>query len=351
MEELEVALVGCGFVADGHLRAWRRLNHAKVIAVCDLNAQLAKDTANVWEIPSYYASFSEMIRKEEANVVDICTPPSTHADLAVSSMETGANVLIEKPMTMTVSDAEKIVSCQKNSGVKVGVVHNWLFESSILEARRLVDRGLLGEVLSVEVETLNTPDDSMAANEHHWCHRLPGGRFSEMLAHPIYLARHFLGGEVATSDVRVSKLGSYPWMKSDELCAISHVGRKLVRFYSSFNASRDSICVNLYGREGIAKVEIVNSILTFLPRKKTERFSKGYDSLKQAWQIVGRTGKNVMKVLSKSWMSGPEMYIKLFSESLIGGYEPPVSAIDGLAVIKSLEEMCIKILEREKDQS
>jgi len=313
-----------------------------------LNETLAKNTADVWRIPRHYASFLDMITKEKVDVVDICTPPQTHAALAVQSMETGANVLIEKPMTMTVSDAEKIVSCQKSSGVTVGVIHNWLFESAVLEARELVNHGLIGEALSVEIEALDTKDDSMAANEHHWCHKLPGGRFSEMLAHPIYLTRHFLGGEVEVSDVQLSKLGSYAWMKSDELCATFKVGKKLGRSYASFNSSRDAIYVSLYGREGIIKVEIINSILTFMPRRANKRFSKGSDSLKQASQIMGRTGKNVMSVVSKSWMSGPEMCIKLFSESLLSDKEPPVSAADGLAVVKTLEEICTKIEEREK---
>jgi len=348
MKETKVALVGCGFVANDHLKAWRKLNHAKVVAVSDLNESLAKSTAEVWRIPRYYASFSDMIKKEKIDVVDICTPPHTHAALAVQSMEVGVNVLIEKPMTMTVSDAEKIVNCQKSSGVEAGVIHNWLFEASVLEACAFVNRGLLGEVLNVEIETLNTKDDPMATNEHHWCHKLPGGRFSEMLAHPIYLTRHFLGGEVEVSDVQVFKVGSYPWMKSDELCATLKVGYKLGRVYASFNSSRDAIYVNLYGREGIIKVEIINSILTFLPRRKTSRFSKGFDSLKQAWQIVKRTGKNVMKVVSKSWMSGQEMYIKLFDESLMNDNEPPVSVTDGLAVVKTLEEMCMKIAELER---
>jgi len=348
MKEIKVALGGCGFVTNDHLKAWRKINNAKVVAVSDLNGSLAKRTAEFWRIPHHYTSFSDMIKKEEIDLADICTPPHTHAALAVESMEAGVNVLIEKPMAMTMNDAEKIVACQKRCGVKAGVIHNWLFEEPVLEACSFVNRGLLGEVFNVEIETLNTKDDPMASNEHHWCHKLHGGRFSEMLAHPIYLVRHFLKGEVKLANLEVSKVGSYPWIKSDELYAAFKVGYKSGRVYASLNSSRDAIYISLYGRESIIKLEVVNSILTFLPRRKTSRFSKGSDSLKQAWQIVKYTGENVMKVVSKTWMSGTERCIKLFSESLMENNEPLVSVNDGLSVVKTLEEMCAKIAELEK---
>ena len=346
-KEIKVALVGCGQVANDHLKAWRKINQAKAIAVSDLNETLAIKTAKLWRIPRYYISFSELIKKEKIDVVDICTPPHAHAALAIEAMGAGINVLIEKPLAMTVNDAEKIVGCKKRSGVEAGVIHNCLFDAPVLEARSLVNRGLLGEVFNVEVEALNTKDDPMAANEHHWCHKLPGGRFGEMLAHPIYLIRHSLG-EVKVDDVQVSKVSSYPWMRSDELFATLKVGNKLGRVYASFNSSRDAIYISLYGKEGIIKMDLINSILTFLPRRKTSRFSKGSDSLKQAWQIVKWTWKDVVKVASKRWMTGHDICIKLFAESLINNKEPPISVIDGLAVVKTLEEMCMRIVELEE---
>jgi len=193
MREINVAIVGCGFVANDHLRAWKKVREARVISVCDLNETIAKNTAELWKIPHYYTSFSELIKYSNLNLVDICTPPQTHASLAVQAMEAGFHVLLEKPMTMTVEDAEKIVRCQKTTGMKVGVIHNWLFEPPVLKASAVLKKGLLGEVVSVEIEVLHTKDDPMATNEHHWSHNLLGGRFSEMLAHPIYLIRHFLG--------------------------------------------------------------------------------------------------------------------------------------------------------------
>jgi predicted dehydrogenase len=318
-----------------------------VVAVSDLNENLAKNTAEAWKVPRYYSTLSDLLTKCEVDLVDICTPPQVHVALAVEAMKAGVNVLIEKPMAMTVKDAEKIVEYQKATGVKAGVIHNWLFDDPVLQADSVIKKGKLGEVFHVEVEALNTKYDSMAANEHHWCHKLPGGRFSEMLAHPIYLMRHFLG-DIEVCEVQVSKIGDYVWMKSDELCATFKAGNKLGKAYASFNSSRDVVFINIYGREAILKLELINSIVNFLPKREATRFSKGFDSLRQTTQLFKSITGNIFKVASGRWRSGHETYIKLFAESLINDSKPPVMVEEAFEVTKILEQMCTRIEEIEK---
>lgn len=343
MKRINVALIGCGYVTIGHFQAWRKVSQANIVAVSDLNESLAKATAEKWQVPHYYKTLSEIAAEGGVDVIDICTPPQVHASLAVEAMSAGINVLIEKPMTMTVKDAQKIVDSQRATGVKAGVIHNWLFDAPVLTARSIAEKGELGEVLNVEIEALNTKEDSMAANKHHWSHQLPGGRFSEMLAHPIYLLRSFLQGDIKCVDIEVSKTGDCPWMKSDELCAMFRVGKKIGRAYASFNSSREAIYVNLYCAHGILKFDIINSTLNVLHARSPSRLSKGYDSLKQASQLVKWTAMNAGRVLSGNWHSGHDTCIRLFAESLLVNREPPVTVKDGLAVIRTLEDMCNRI--------
>jgi UDP-N-acetyl-2-amino-2-deoxyglucuronate dehydrogenase len=343
MQKLNVALVGCGYVANSHLKAWRKVKQAQVSAVCDLNEAMARNIAQRWKISQYYTSFSELLKNKDIDIIDISTPPQTHASLGIQAMEAGFNVLLEKPMTMTVKDAEQLVESQKSTGVKAGVIHNWLFEPSVREADSLVRKGLLGEVVNAEVEALGPKEDSMAANENHWCHRFPGGRFSEMLAHPIYLLRNFLG-EIKVTDVAVAKVGDYSWMKSDEFCGMFKAGNKIGRVYASFNAPRDAIFINLYGKEAIIKLDIINSTVNVLPRRKTTRYNKASDALRQAAQLNKATLRNAAKIAFGSWYSGHEMYIKLFAESLANDTEPPVTVEEGCMAIKTLDEVCDKIV-------
>jgi len=348
VDELIVAVVGCGFVADGHLRAWTKVEKADVVAVCDVNKDAVEKTASLWKIGSRYTSFSKLLEHRNLGTIDICTPPHTHSSLAIQAMKSGFNVLLEKPMTMTSKDSEEIVKSQKETGVKAGVIHNWLFEPSVLEATSLVRRGYLGDIINVEIEALKTRKDEMAANKDHWCHKFPGGRFSEMLAHPIYLTRHFLGNQLTVEDVFVSKVGDYTWMKSDELVATFRVGKNWGRAYASFNAARDAIFINLYGEEGLLRLDVVNATLNVLPTREAKRFGKGFDSLRQAGQLVNCTAKNAVSVALGRWRSGHQTYIRMFADSLLNNRDPPVTVEDGCAVVKVLEEMCNKIDAAEK---
>jgi predicted dehydrogenase len=87
-----------------HLPSWTKIPEAKVVAVCDVNKENAEKTAKKWKIPKVYTDFDELLEKERGAiaVIDICTPPSTHAPLSIKAMEASFQVLLENPMAMKV---------------------------------------------------------------------------------------------------------------------------------------------------------------------------------------------------------------------------------------------------------
>lgn len=340
---LKVAIVGCGHVANYHLAGWTEIaRRAQVIAVCDVDEKAAKNVVERWNIPRYYTEFSEVLERENISVVDICTPPQTHKPLAIQAMESGCHVLLEKPMTMTSKEAEDIVRSQKRNGVKLGVVHNWLFEPAMLRARSVVKSGRLGDIIGIHVESLSTKDDSMAAIKQHWCHKLPGGRFGEMLAHPIYTLQHFIG-RLDIENISTAKIGDYPWMSCDELQATFRSGNKLGTVYASFNSPREAILVTIYGKKSILRVDIFAQTITELPRIATNKFAISFDVLRQASQLLASTVKNVSKMIFHRSMHGHEVYIRSFVNSLIENKRLPVTVEDAYEVVKVLEEVCKRI--------
>ena len=173
-----MGVIGCGWVSNGHLGAWRKVRDATVVSVCDLYEDAARSMAKKWDIDEYYMDFDELLSSSDVDVVDICTPPSTHRDFMVQAMNAGVNAITEKPMTMTVNESQDIVDAKNETGMKAGLIHNWLFEPTIIEADSIVKKGELGEIINVEVEALNTKFDPMMSNKDHWCHKLVGGRIS-----------------------------------------------------------------------------------------------------------------------------------------------------------------------------
>lgn len=310
-----------------------------MVAVCDVNEGLANTTARLWKVPEYYSSLSRLLERGGVDVIDICAPPQMHATLAVQAMESKCNVLIEKPLTMTTTEADDIVNCQKITGLKVGVIHNWLYEPPMVKATSMLEKGDLGEVLSVDIAAISTKDDSMAANEHHWSHRLPGGRFTEMLPHPVYILQRFLGN-LEVKGVWTSKLGSsYSWMKADELYAILGTDQKWGRVYVSFNAPRDAIFVTIYGSKAILRSDIIGASIVKLPAMVSRTFEKGFDSLRQASQLVGLVASDTLRVLTGHWRSGHDTYIQLFAESVLKDKDTPVSLTEAYEAVKVTQQI------------
>ena len=347
MVDINVAIVGCGNVAHGHFVAWRRIPYAKVVAVCDTNRKTVERVARDWKIPRSFTSVSKLSEFKEITLWDICTPIQTHKDLATQAMKNGLDVLIEKPLTITSREAEEIVECQKATGQVAGVIHNWLFEPPILRARAVVGHGDIGEIIGAHMSILHTKNELMAINKDHWCHQLPGGRFSEMMIHPIYLLRCFLG-EIEVANIEVSKIGEYQWMKSDELSATFRTGKKLGGVYVSFNAPRNSTYIDIFGQEGILRLDIITATLNFLPSVRMTRLNKAFDSIRQATQLSASTFKNALKILFRQWLDGHEMCIRLFAESVVNREKPPVTVQEGYEVVKVLEDVYRRIELKQK---
>jgi len=109
LDRIRVGVIGCGWVSNGHIAAWKKIN-ADVVSVCDVNNSAATSMAEKWKIGNHYLDFTELIEKSKPDVVDICTPPSTHKRFMIQAMESGINPICEKPMVMTVKEAERLLT-------------------------------------------------------------------------------------------------------------------------------------------------------------------------------------------------------------------------------------------------
>ena len=109
--KIPVVVVGAGNVANGmHLPAWKKIPEVEVVAVCDTNRGYAEKTAKKWKVPKVYTDFDKLLEEEkDAAIIDLCTPPATHMPLSINAMEAGFNVVLEKPMAMSVEESEKIL--------------------------------------------------------------------------------------------------------------------------------------------------------------------------------------------------------------------------------------------------
>ena len=337
---LRVAIVGAGQIAQEHLRVWKTLPNTSVQAVCDVNMNSARSLAlAAGPSATPYSDFSALLLATSFDLVDICTPPSTHADLAIRAMESGRDVLVEKPMAASVEEAREMIRVHRATGARLGIMRNWLFGPVLWKALTMVHRGDVGEVLSVQINMLDTPQDDMIADPRHWSHSLSGGRLGECLIHPLYIAQAFLGN-IELREVLPDKRGSYSWVAIDEVQITVKGERGIGNLYVSFNAPRKSVAVEVIGTKAILRVDMINHSLVKLGKSTDDRRSRMLTNLGEAAQLIKGTIASTALFATGRWQSGGHTkFLEIFAESIESGRPFPVTAEEALRSFEILNDV------------
>jgi predicted dehydrogenase len=147
MKQIRTCIVGMGFIGQLHVETLHRLGFVDVAAIADEAAPAKKAEAN--RVPKGYADYREMIDVEKRDVIHICTPNSTHFDIAMYAMERGVNVICEKPLTTSVEKARAMYAFAKEKGIVNAVNFNLRFNPQVMQMREMVRNGDVGNIYTV----------------------------------------------------------------------------------------------------------------------------------------------------------------------------------------------------------
>ena len=153
MKELQVGIVGLGWVAGAHIETLAAVKGARVGAVCTRRPLAAEDIAAQYGVQAkVYHDYAEMLADPELDMVSICTPNDLHARQTIAAAEAGKHIYIEKPMALSYADAKAMRDAVRRSGVKACVGFECRFSKQFTMMRSLIDQGLLGELHYGEVD-------------------------------------------------------------------------------------------------------------------------------------------------------------------------------------------------------
>lgn len=195
--KLRTAVVGGGTVSSVHIRGLKKNPRTEFVAICDVDEERARELAIEHDVRPF-TDVAEMVDAVELDWMHVCTPVQTHVDVALVAIEAGIPVMIEKPVTETMEEFERLAAAAEEHGVPVSVKHNHIFDPAMRRARKLIDDGDLGRVKGVDVIYTGSsrPDDP---NRGAWSFDLSGGEFEEGLAHPLYITLR-VGGYPASEE-------------------------------------------------------------------------------------------------------------------------------------------------------
>jgi len=140
-EEFNIGIIGAGKMADVHITAYKYMQNVKVIAICDIIERKAQSLAEKWGIIESFTNYENLLEVKDIDIVDVCTPTHTHAPIACDALSHGYNVLLEKPMALSVAECDAIIKESRKHKVSLCVNHHALFYSSIRKAKSLLDSG------------------------------------------------------------------------------------------------------------------------------------------------------------------------------------------------------------------
>jgi len=146
LKRLNVAVVGCGFWGRNHARVYDGLERASLLAVADVNERTADEIGDRYHVDRY-TDPAEVFERDDIEAVSICTPTVTHAELALAAIRAGKGVLVEKPMTNTIDEAESLIKAAEERGVNIAVGFVERFNPAVTEAMERVARGEIGAVI------------------------------------------------------------------------------------------------------------------------------------------------------------------------------------------------------------
>lgn len=154
MQQLKVGLIGCGEVTQiMHLPSLAQLQEEfTVTALCDVSNHVLETIGEQWQVKNRFIDYQELLEQADVDVVLIANPNAFHAEVALAAIAAGKHVLVEKPMCMTLREADEIIAAQKWAGVTVQVGYMRRYAPAFVEARRRIPE--LGEIRLARVHDI-----------------------------------------------------------------------------------------------------------------------------------------------------------------------------------------------------
>lgn len=261
---MRYALIGCGRVSPNHINAAVD-NGFEIVSVCDTDPahiadMFARSRIAPGTVPGIktYSDYRVMLDEEKPELVSIALPSSLHADAALEAIERGINVIIEKPMAMNLTDADRIIEASERKGVTVSACHQNRFNKAVQEMRTALEAGRFGK-LSHAAVTVRWGRDEAYYKQADWRGKWAsdGGTLMNQCIHGIDLLRWMCGDDIVKV-FGITKRQFHSYIEAED------VGTAVIEFANGVTATVEGTVnvadcdleehLSLFGENGFVKL-------------------------------------------------------------------------------------------------
>lgn len=216
---LRYALVGCGRVAPNHITAAKQ-NQLEIVAICDLDINKANEfkiSNQLEDDVKIYTDYKSLFHEEKLDLVAIATWSGEHAKIALEAIQNGIHVIIEKPIALSIEDANQIILSAKEHGVKVCANHQNRFNPAIRAIHKAIDEGKLGKILYGTAHVRWYRGEEYY-NQDSWrgTWKQDGGALMNQCIHNADLLRWMMGDEIEEVFAYTDNL-IHPYIEAEDI--------------------------------------------------------------------------------------------------------------------------------------
>lgn len=330
---LNVGLIGCGSVAEKyHMPCYRMLNGVKVVAICDANRKRLRKFGEKFAIKNKFDRITDLLSCKNINFVDLCTPGFMHFQQCIEAIEYGKNVLVEKPVALSSSQAYEILDRSRNMDVKVCVIQSYRFRDPVIELKKKINEGIIGRIISSTViqhggSVFNQPS-------WLWNENVSGGILYELGIHAVDLQSYLMGPHK-----RIVGLT----FKYDPHLQLTTTIQALIEYQ---NGSLGFLDLTYFSSSHFFSLDIytttVDATVKFFPDSLVLKVGE-WSPLQELFGDLRRFYKFAKSVLRNKYKMEASMphfrVIEAFKKSLIKDQPPPVTIEDVIPTMNLLEEL------------
>lgn len=198
MKKMRIGIIGLGGVAKAHLQAFDHVENVTLAAVCDVQAEVSFAIADCYRAKAY-TDYNQMLTESDLDLAMVLTPASTHRQIVEAVAQAGVAVFCEKPIAVTLDDAEAMVACCQSAGVKLFYGSCYRYLPAIIKAQELILSGTIGKIQLMTEQLIggNGYESYRQLAPIHYPNGGPGGPGMGLVDHGVHLIDIFswLSGE------------------------------------------------------------------------------------------------------------------------------------------------------------
>lgn len=344
MKKLKIGLIGLGNVSEVHLEAYKDVKQIEVIAGAEIEKDRLSQMVKKWNFKGYL-DYEDMLEKEDLDIACVLVPARLHREITESVAKLKTNIFCEKPLAITLEDANAMIDVCKSEGVKLcyGASYRWL--PACMKAKTLISDGILGKIQLLMETSIGGGGigNFKDAGEHHYPRGGPGGGMMGLVDHGIHLIDAFIwlmNSEVEYVIGRGNTSGRTPHTEFLTMIFENNAVGQLV--YNEATFSSDLPYEGIFSWGGSWDLE---GNLSLEGRWETHPGNIRIHGEKGALRVFYYANKlylfsdnkrQPINVIDRPMPGNFAMQMESFANAVMNNEEPEVSGLDGLNALKVL---------------